>query len=183
MKTGEFPSPSNYDLVILTGGTGDIVAEKPDEWIVATMQFIRDCHAQSTCKILGICWGHQAVSRAMGGIIKEDQLGVYEIELTEAGKSFFHRESINLHKFHRRRVLSTPPGFIALAERETFLSSTGRILTLQGHPEMDESVSKLLLTNDAGFYTRDNKEQFVERIEREHDGLDVFKVIMEWAVV
>ncbi len=67
---GPLPEASNYDLVILTGGTYDLTQPEVDIWVAALLDWIRNTVASSPqTKLLGICWGHQAIAHALGGKI------------------------------------------------------------------------------------------------------------------
>lgn len=60
-----YPDVETYDLVILSGGTANINA--PDPWVLQELEFIRTTVASSNVKLVGICWGHQAINVALGG--------------------------------------------------------------------------------------------------------------------
>lgn len=65
-----FPNAHNYNLIILTGGTSNLTQDKVDPWVEATFEFIQTTTRDyPKTKILGICWGHQVVARALGGKI------------------------------------------------------------------------------------------------------------------
>ena len=108
-----FPDPSKYDLVVLSGGKADASSSEP--WVLGVLDFVRATVRDAPkTKILGICWGHQAVARALGGevgpvptgpivscpcinikiffgmaITDIQQAAIQDIALTNAGKDFF----------------------------------------------------------------------------------------------
>lgn len=71
-----FPDPSSYDLIILTGGLFNLLGEERPSWVTETLVFIREVYlGQTKAKILGICWGHQAIALALGGSLAESDRG------------------------------------------------------------------------------------------------------------
>lgn len=64
------PDPLAYELVILSGGRVNLleVQEDQPEWVLDVLGMIRQiAGGGSKTKLLGICWGHQAVHDALGG--------------------------------------------------------------------------------------------------------------------
>lgn len=63
---GEFPDPAYFDLIVLGGSNVD--PRKSHQWILDVHEFLRRLVIQfPDKKILGICWGHQTISRVFGG--------------------------------------------------------------------------------------------------------------------
>lgn len=67
-------------------------------WINRLVEFTQQVLAQDRVRILGICFGHQIIGRAMGAKVgRSDQgweIAVCDMELTEKGKEVFGREKI-----------------------------------------------------------------------------------------
>lgn len=62
----KFPNASEYDLIVLSGGKADASSSEP--WVLGVLDYVKTTAQEfPRTKILGICWGHQAVSRALGG--------------------------------------------------------------------------------------------------------------------
>lgn len=93
-----------------------------------------------------------------------------------------------LHKYHVRYISEIAPGFMPLASHnEIALSSSRRILTSQGHPEMTSDISKLLAEGDDGTYKQPKDTRtmpdgvLVHDISTNHDGSETWIHIMRWA--
>ncbi|KAL4789160.1 class I glutamine amidotransferase-like protein [Aspergillus venezuelensis] len=190
------PDPSQYRLVIFSGGTFNLLTDDSfPPWVELALDFIRLISNMPIprTKLVGICWGHQAVQYALGGKLGglEDapRIGVQEINLTPEGEKFLGGEtplsSLKLHKFHRRYV--TEPGlpFTSLAvNNEILLSNAGQILTMQSHPELSEKLSRGILEGADRGYTSSpttiDAELKLFGVDSGHDGAKVWDVIMEW---
>ncbi|KAI5861179.1 class I glutamine amidotransferase-like protein [Durotheca rogersii] len=170
------PEPSrHYDLIILTGGTDNLIA---------------DTHPPGETKLLGLCWGHQCIQVALGGelgvVPGGPRVGVEEIVLSRQGQEFFREKpDLMLHKFHKRYVTAPAPGFSALASNnEIFLSSTGRILSFQSHPELTEEISQRVIDGSEGVYDTGNSNHdgiVLKGIDHAHDGQQVWDRILDWS--
>jgi GMP synthase-like glutamine amidotransferase len=111
------------------------------------------------------------------------------VTLTSSGSSFFSSslpspERYNIHEFHEREVKTPGKGFIALAEdNQALVNASNTILTFQGHPEMSATLSKLLLRDTPDYMggAPAEKEALEIRINSPHDGIAIWKKIIQWA--
>ncbi|KAI9739312.1 MAG: hypothetical protein M1834_007525 [Cirrosporium novae-zelandiae] len=189
-----------YDAVILSGGTTDINGDNP--WVLKMLKFLRRVCSEEggQTKIIGICWGHQALNMALGGTVKMmgeegPEIGVTTIPLTPLGQNFFPFTTItttssslkpvlNMHEFHRRIVAVPALHMQPLAENhQIFLRSDNRILTFQGHPEMTTELAKMILEN-ASEYTEGMDggalKELKKKMEKESDGVEIWRRVVEW---
>ncbi|GKZ71979.1 hypothetical protein AnigIFM50267_008026 [Aspergillus niger] len=93
---GNSPNPQGYDLIVLSGGKADASSSEP--WVLGVLDFLRRTARESPkTKILGICWGHHAISRAFGGEVRAVPtgpiVGPEDVKLTEAGMKLFSTRS------------------------------------------------------------------------------------------
>ncbi|XDG00616.1 hypothetical protein ABKA04_000231 [Annulohypoxylon sp. FPYF3050] len=192
-KSGEFPDPAHFDLIVFGGSNVD--PRKSHQWILDVHHFVRRLvYEYPEKKVLGICWGHQTISRVFGGSVVDaayPEMGVATVNLTEAGRRFFPEAatvgSFKLQQHHRREVAVPPPTFTQLAHgNQVLLNRTNTVLTFQGHPEKDGETARLRLHDSLRWYGFDaaiDEKAWIrlqELIFAEHDGPAVWKRILEW---
>ncbi|GLA80693.1 hypothetical protein AtubIFM56815_001524 [Aspergillus tubingensis] len=151
---GNFPNPQEYDLIVLSGGKADASSSEP--WVLGVLDFLRRTARESPkTKILGICWSHQAISRAFGGEVRAVPTGpiagLEDVKLTEAGMKFF----------------STRSGVKTYA-----------------HPEVQTELAKKMLLEEDDVYNgnlsdRELQDQLA-KLERPTDGFEVLRRVIEW---
>lgn len=81
----------------LTGAPGHTAFDdKP--WILKLVKFVQDVLAQDRLRVIGVCFGHQIVGRAMGVKVDRSTAGweaaVTPMDLTEKGKKLFRQEKL-----------------------------------------------------------------------------------------
>lgn len=117
-------------------------------WIARLEDFIRDAYAERK-PIVGICFGHQIVAKALGGRVEKFAGG------WAAGRHEYdwNGDRVFLNAWHQDQVVATPPG-VEVVARSPFctyaaLVYPGGAFTVQAHPEFDARAVELLLDTRA----------------------------------
>lgn len=151
---GEFPSDKelhNYEGFVITGSRYDAHSSEP--WVLQLCKLIQRLHAEKI-KLLGICFGHQVISRALGGQTGRSEhgweVGLRRVFLQDAfynkpyAKANFPLVPIIL-EIHQDQVCELPPDGELLASTEKtsiwMYAVKEHILCIQGHPEFTEDIA------------------------------------------
>lgn len=152
----EYPAIADLgpaDTLLLTGSKSDAWSDVP--WIVELTEYVKT--VIDKCRIVGICFGHQIVGRALGAPVgRADQweISVSPVNLTRLGKSVLTsvpHDTFQIIELHRDQVFALPKDTELLAENEACpiqaFYRPNSLLCVQGHPEytqfLIESISKL----------------------------------------
>jgi GMP synthase (glutamine-hydrolysing) len=143
------PDPATVRAVVITG-SGAMVTDGND-WIEATAVWLRAA-AQNRLPMLGICFGHQLLAHALGGVVDDNpngiEVGTVAVDwMPEArGDGLFQGLSgqAPLHASHRQSVLRLPPGARWLArsllERHHAFAWGDKVWGVQFHPEFTPAI-------------------------------------------
>ena len=133
VKDGIFPpTGAVHDGWIITGSPASVHDDM--DWIGRLQVLIRDLAGQGQ-PLFGACFGHQAIAKALGGVVG-DNPGGWEFGLVE---TVLEGEPMRLYAAHREQVVGLPPGAVGLggnAGCPVGGCAIGRVLTTQYHPEM-----------------------------------------------
>lgn len=130
----DFPPLGSHDLIVITGSPWSVYDEPIAAWVEPLLDHLRDAVARDV-PLLGICFGAQAMSAALGGVVTKgvaSEFGWYSIDSNEpalCGPWFeFHQD-----------VFTVPEGATELGRTEMGPQafSVGRSLAVQFHPEID----------------------------------------------
>jgi len=148
----EFPrNIDEADAYLITGSRHGVNEGSP--WIAALEEFVRTLH-QAQKKLIGICFGHQLIAKALGGkVIKWPQgWGVgMSCNKVNQHKSWMRpiQSEFNLLVSHQDQVTELPKEAEVLASSEfcpNYMTQIGsHILTVQGHPEFTKSFAHDLM--------------------------------------
>lgn len=151
VRLDEFPeSTDSCDAWLITGSKSDAYGDDP--WILQLCEFIREVDAKGQV-LVGICFGHQVIARALGGRVAKYQggwgVGVQHYQVVEEIPTLPAMENIAFCAFHQDQVLEKPEKMTTFLTSE-FCQHAGliyqdRILTFQGHPEFSKVYETALI--------------------------------------
>ncbi|MDO4161102.1 MAG: type 1 glutamine amidotransferase [Prevotellaceae bacterium] len=148
----ELPDTLSHDeLYVITGSMASVYEDK--EWINGLKDFIRRAYHEKV-KLVGVCFGHQAVAQALGGLVEKSPKGwgvgirKSTVVLPEALK-YFPEGELRLFYNHNDQVVRLPKDARLIAtsdfcENEAFIIGDN-ILCFQGHPEYTSAYENHVL--------------------------------------
>ena len=71
VRAGEWPDAAAFDAAIITGSAAGVY--ETDPWIGDLLDWIRG--AKGRTRLIGICFGHQAMAQALGGRVEKSDRG------------------------------------------------------------------------------------------------------------
>ncbi|KAI0541566.1 class I glutamine amidotransferase-like protein [Xylaria digitata] len=183
-----YPNPETIDAILITGAKYN--AFDSDEWIERLVQFTKRCLEGGRIRVIGVCFGHQIIARALGAKLGRNTRGwevsVVEHELTDEGKRFFGLEKMSIHQMHRDAVLSFPSGTIQLARTDMCDNQAmyipGRMISVQGHPEFTEEMVREILDmrKYGGIVGDDIYQDGINRVANKQDGVAVAQAFLRF---
>ncbi|KAB8278286.1 Aldehyde/histidinol dehydrogenase [Aspergillus minisclerotigenes] len=184
VNKSEYPKPGDFDALLMTGSRHDAHADVP--WINELVKYVHDIHEQHKKPIVGICFGHQIVARALGARVGRNdegwEISVEPFQLTETGKQLFSKDALDIHQMHRDIVYDVPRGCVNLGSsprcKVQGLYMPQRVLALQGHPEYDEFVMTevINLRHAMGVFHPELAKDGLSRAGKQHDGALIAKM-------
>lgn len=136
------PDPTEYDFVLTLGSVQGVYdREAIGSWIDRELSLLKQAHDHGV-PILGLCFGGQALSAALGGTVEKapgHEIGWIELDTFAPG----FIPSGPWFAWHIDRF-TVPPGATELARTELCPHAFvhGRSVGLQFHPEVDEVIVK-----------------------------------------
>ncbi|EOX98642.1 Class I glutamine amidotransferase-like superfamily protein [Theobroma cacao] len=152
VASGHFPDEDkigDYDGFVITGSCND--AHGNDVWICKLIALLKKLDSLKK-KVLGICFGHQILGRALGGktgrAISGWDIGVTTIHLSSSSSKLFSSlkipATLSVIECHRDEVRELP----LKAEVMAWSEKTGvemfrygdHMMGIQGHPEYTKDI-------------------------------------------
>ncbi len=150
------PPPGRYDGLLLTGSLDSVAAFSP--WMEATALWA--LAAARTRPVLGVCFGHQLLGRALGARVERNprgpEAGTAAVHLTEDGLAdpllAGLPRRLPVQQAHQDHVAGLPPGARLLAWNahtpvQAFAAGDA-IRAVQFHPEFDAARCRAILAEE-----------------------------------
>ncbi|KAK5107375.1 hypothetical protein LTR62_001318 [Meristemomyces frigidus] len=185
-----YPALEEVDGVLITGSKHNSFDSTP--WIRTLVAFTQRVLAQHRVRIIGVCFGHQILGRAMEVEVARSEAGwevaVVPVELTEVGRRVLGVERLAIHQMHRDIVYAYPVSVEPLGSSDRCsvqgMYSKGRLISVQGHPEFNEEIVEELLVNrhEQGIFPDGVYEDGMRRVGERHDGVVVAAAFVRFLV-
>ncbi len=172
VQNGEIPEIIRTDeLYLITGSRAGAYDDTP--WVKNLLSFICKAHKKQA-KLIGICFGHQAIAQALGGKVEKSDKGwgtgirSSKIVMPKA-LTYFTKGEMSLHYNHHDQVITLPKEATLFAT-SSFCPIEGfvvgeHILTFQGHPEYTSEYNRYTIQNNAKDEPDDIKEKALKSID------------------
>jgi GMP synthase-like glutamine amidotransferase len=156
VPAGDYPDrPEACDGYILTGAAAGVYDGDP--WIDQLLQFLRA--AKGRAKLVGICFGHQAMAQAFGGTVIQSPKGwgvglhTYGVETHRPWMD--QTPAFSLSASHQDQVVELPPAATVIAGSDfcplgTLAYDDGMTISCQLHPEFAPDYSIALIEGRRG---------------------------------
>lgn len=140
VRAGDWPDPEAFDAAIITGSAAGVY--ETDPWIADLLDWIRS--AKGRTKLVGICFGHQAMAQALGGRVEKSDkgwgVGLHRYDVVSDEPWMDPRAAtVAIPVSHQDQVVEAPAGARVIL-RSDFTPFAGLAwgddaISLQGHPE------------------------------------------------
>lgn len=176
VEKGELPAHIDAaDAYLITGSRHGVNDGLP--WIAKLEGFIRQLDIAKK-KVIGICFGHQLIAKALGGkVIKSPKgwgIGI-SINKIRLQKSWMRplKEELNLIVSHQDQVMELPLGAEVLASSDFcpfyMMQIRENFFTVQGHPEYSKAYSQALIEDRKDIYDKELTRQGLKSLELDVD--------------
>ncbi|KAL9088901.1 MAG: hypothetical protein Q9165_005958 [Trypethelium subeluteriae] len=191
VNTEQYPSLDDIDAILLTGSRQNAFDNHP--WIVKLVEFTRKVlEEQQRVRVIGVCFGHQIVGRALGMKVDRSYAGweisVTPMELTDRGMEIFKVDgkTMSLHQMHRDIVLEYPDDVEKLGSSPRCyvqaMYKKNKVIAVQGHPEFNQDIVTELLNSrhHAGVFDDIMFTDGMDRVGKRHDGVVVSQAFLRF---
>ncbi len=149
---GDRPAAGAFDAYVITGSSAGVHDGLP--WVEDLAAFLRGVRGEA--KLVGICFGHQVMAHAFGGVVaKAGQgwgLGLHRYTLHDRRDWMGAADSVAAMASHQDQVVALPPGATVVGTSDftpfAVIDHGSEAISFQFHPEFTEPFSRALIDVD-----------------------------------
>jgi len=176
VPAGALPErPEACDAYIVTGAAAGVY--DPDPWIGALLAFLRA--ARGRAKLVGVCFGHQAMAEAFGGkVVKSPKgwgIGLHTYRAAGREPWMDNAPAFSLAASHQDQVVEIPPAARVAAGSDfcpngMLAYDDASAISLQLHPEFAPAYSTALIEGRRRIrFPEDAANRAIESLQRPDD--------------
>ncbi|KAJ3494581.1 hypothetical protein NLG97_g3977 [Lecanicillium saksenae] len=183
-----YPSLDDVDAILISGSRHNSFDNDP--WILKLVEYTQAALATKRIRIIGVCFGHQILGRALGCKVGRNTQGwevaVTDVDLTPEGKKVFGMDKMRIHQMHTDIVNDFPSDAVALGGNGICsvqaMYSPGKYIAVQGHPEFTKEIVTEILFNrhTVGLFTDELYNSGMSRVANEHDGFAIARGFLKF---
>ena len=173
-QAGELPEPTAFDGAIITGSAAAVYEDHA--WIPPLLDWIR--HARGRTRLVGVCFGHQAMAQALGGRVEPSErgwgVGLHRYRVVEPRPWMTPSLSeIALSASHQDQVV-VKPADARVTLTSDFTPYAGLVwdeeaISLQPHPEFSRAFTGALVEGRRGRIEETVVDRAVESLKADDD--------------
>jgi GMP synthase-like glutamine amidotransferase len=151
VAAGEWPAEVGaHDAYLITGSPAGVYEDEP--WIGRLLTFLQ--LAKGRAKLVGICFGHQAMAQAFGGHVEKSTkgwgVGLHTYPIVRHEPWMDDASTVSVPASHQDQVVLKPPGAEVIAS-SLFTPYAGLswrdqpAISFQFHPEFEPAYAQALI--------------------------------------
>ena len=164
------------DAYLITGSKSSIYDD--ELWIMELRDYVVSLHKQRK-KLVGICFGHQIIAHALGGLAQKSEKGwgvgniVSNIEKAKPWMGNA-KQQFSLLVSHQDQVVKLPDHAMLIASNEHCPNDSfqiaNHILTFQGHPEFTEDYLEYSMSKRRDLIGEEKYNKAIGSLNESHGG-------------
>jgi len=171
----QFPLIDDYNAFVCTGSKLSVYDDVA--WISRLKAFVKEIYASGK-KFVGVCFGHQMIGEALGGMVEKAAsgylIGVHTFSTSETAPWMRPSpQSYRILMLCQDQVLKLPPGarvLAASADCPVGMFTVGNtFLGIQGHPEFTPDYNRDVFESRVERIGKEKVEKAVESLDQEPD--------------
>jgi GMP synthase-like glutamine amidotransferase len=174
VQAGDLPDPTTFDGAIITGSAAGVYEDHA--WIPPLLDWIRRARGQT--RLVGVCFGHQAMAQALGGRVEKCErgwgVGLHRYRVVEAQPWMTPPlPEIALSASHQDQVVLKPEDArVTMASDFTPVAGLAwddDAISFQPHPEFSRTFTGALVEGRRGRIEEAVVDRAVGSLEAEDD--------------